>query len=45
MLKRMLDHLKFDEASLDYGLPQPASNRGYRPEQFARPFLGEALLP
>ena len=29
----MLDHLGFDRALLAAGLPQPGSNRGYRPEQ------------
>ena len=29
----MLDHLGFDRALLAAGLPQPGSNRAYRPEQ------------
>ena len=33
LIKRMLDHLGFDRALLAAGLPQPGSNRGYRPEQ------------
>ena len=33
LIKRMLDHLGFDRALLTAGLPQPGSNRGYRPEQ------------
>ena len=33
LIKRMLDHLDFDRALLAAGLPQPGSNRGYRPEQ------------
>ena len=33
LLKRMLDHLGFDAALAASPLPQPGSNRGYRPEQ------------
>ena len=33
LMKRMLDHLGFDAALTSSGLPQPGSNRGYRPEQ------------
>ena len=33
LVKRMLDHIGFDRALSDAGLPQPGSNRGYRPEQ------------
>lgn len=33
LVKRMLDHLGFDRALSGAGLPQPGSNRGYRPEQ------------
>lgn len=34
LMKQMLDHLGFDAALASCGLPQPGSNRGYRPEQF-----------
>ena len=30
VMKRMLEHLKFDAALMACGLPQPGSNRGYR---------------
>ncbi len=33
LIKRMLDHIGFDRALASAGLPQPGSNRGYRPEQ------------
>jgi hypothetical protein len=33
LMKRMLDHMKFDQALAGAGLPQPGSNRGYAPEQ------------
>lgn len=33
LLKRMLDGLDFKEAVQSWHLPQPGSNRGYRPEQ------------
>jgi len=33
LIKRMLDHLGFDHALSAADLPQPGSNRGYRPEQ------------
>ena len=33
LVKRMLDHIGFDQALSDAGLPQPGSNRGYRSEQ------------
>lgn len=33
LIKRMLDHIGFDRALSQAGLPQPGSNRGYRPEQ------------
>ena len=33
LIKRMLDHLGFDRALSQAGLPQPGNNRGYRPEQ------------
>jgi len=38
-LKRMLDHLYFDQALQASGLPQPGSNRGYRPEQLITQFM------
>ena len=39
LMKRMLDHLGFDGALSDCGLPQPGSNRGYRPEQLVLQFM------
>ena len=33
LLKRMLDGLGFKAAMQSWDLPQPGSNRGYRPEQ------------
>ena len=33
LIKRMLDHLGFDQALAGAGLPQSDSNRAYRPEQ------------
>jgi len=39
IMKRMLDHLGFDAALTAAGLPQPKSNRGYRPEQLITQFL------
>lgn len=39
LMKRMLDHLDFDAALRDCGLPQPGSNRGYRPEQLIVQFM------
>ena len=39
MMKRMLEHLNFDEALRSCGLPQPGSNRGYRPEQLITQFM------
>jgi hypothetical protein len=33
VMKRLLDHPAFDAALIACGLPQPGSNRGYRPEQ------------
>ncbi len=32
LIKRMLDHLGFEQELADASLPQPCSNRGYRPE-------------
>ena len=31
LMKRMLDHMEFDQALAGAGLPQPRSNRGYAP--------------
>lgn len=39
IMKRMLDHLEFDAALSSAGLPQPKSNRGYRPEQLLTQFM------
>lgn len=39
LLKRMLDHLGFDAALAESGLPQPRSNRGYRPVQLMVQFM------
>ena len=39
LLKRMLDHLHCDQALQTSGLPQPGSNRGYRPEQLMIQFM------
>lgn len=39
IMKRMLDHLGFESALKEAGLPQPGSNRGYRPEQLITQFL------
>lgn len=39
LLKRMLDHLGFDAALAARQLPQPGSNRGYRPEQLMTQFM------
>ena len=39
LLKRMLDHLGFDQALRACGLPQPGSNRGYKPEQLIVQFM------
>ncbi len=33
LMKRMLDRLGFESALAAAELPQPGSNRGYRPEQ------------
>ena len=42
LLKRMLDHMGFDSALADSGLPQPMSNRGYRPEQLVVQFIPDS---
>jgi hypothetical protein len=39
LMKRMLDRLRFQTALGESGLPQPASNRGYRPEQLITQFM------
>ncbi|MEQ1881546.1 MAG: IS1380 family transposase [Burkholderiales bacterium] len=39
LMKRMLDHLDFEAALGASGLPQPGSNRGYRPEQLIVQFM------
>lgn len=39
IMKRMLDHLGFDDALKQASLPQPGSNRGYRPEQLITQFM------
>ena len=39
LMKQMLDHLGFDAARASCGLPQPGSNRGYRPEQLLTQFM------
>lgn len=39
LMKRMLDHLKFEQALSESGLPPPGSNRGYAPEQLIVQFM------
>ena len=39
LMKRMLDHLGFESALSACGLPEPGSNRGYRPEQLITQFM------
>lgn len=39
LMKRLLDHLDFDSALKLAQLPQPDSNRGYRPEQLIIQFM------
>ena len=39
LMKRMLDHLGFEPVLAAAGLPQPGSNRGYRPEQLITQFM------
>lgn len=39
IMKRMLDHLGFEPVLAAAGLPQPRSNRGYRPEQLITQFM------
>ena len=39
LMKRMLDHLGFESALTAADLPQPGSNRGYRPEQLITQFM------
>jgi hypothetical protein len=38
-MKRMLDHLGFEAALKECGLPQPGSNRGYAPSQLITQFM------
>lgn len=39
LMKRMLDHLGFEQALKQAGLPAPGSNRGYAPEQLITQFM------
>jgi virulence-associated protein VapD len=39
LMKRMLDHLKFNQALESAQLPQPCSNRGYSPIQLVMQFM------
>jgi len=39
LMKRLPDHLGFDAALAAAGLPQPGSNRGYRPAQRITQFM------
>jgi len=39
LMKRLLDRIGFDSALQSCGLPQPLSNRGYRPEQLILQFM------
>lgn len=39
LMRRMLDHIGWDQALLRAGLPQPGSNRGYAPEQLVGQFM------
>lgn len=39
VMKQMLDHLHFARALQQARLPQPMSNRGYRPEQLILQFI------
>ena len=39
LMKRMLDHLGLETALAAAGLPQPGSNRGYRPAQLITQFM------
>ena len=39
LMQRLLDHLDFGGALRASGLPQPGSNRGYRPEQLIVQFM------
>lgn len=39
LMKRMLDYLRFDKILEQANLPQPGSNRGYRPEQLIVQFM------
>lgn len=39
LMRRMLDHMGWDQALERAGLPQPGSNRGYAPEQLVGQFM------
>ncbi len=39
IMKHMLNHLGFESVLTACGLPQPGSNRGYRPERFVTQFM------
>jgi hypothetical protein len=39
LMKRMLDHLEFEEALSQAGFPAPGSNRGYSPVQLITQFM------
>lgn len=39
LMKRMLEHIGFEQALDRAGLPQPGSNRGYAPAQLVQQFL------
>jgi hypothetical protein len=39
LMKRMLDHLQFEQALAQAGLPEPGSNRGYAPTQLITQFM------
>ncbi|MHB8623866.1 MAG: IS1380 family transposase [Sulfuricaulis sp.] len=39
LMKRLLDRIGFDSALRTSGLPEPGSNRGYRPEQLITQFM------
>jgi len=39
LMKRMLDHLQFEQALKTFLLPPKQSNRGYEPEQLVTQFM------
>jgi hypothetical protein len=39
LMRRMLEHIGWDKALANAGLPQPQSNRGYAPEQLVNQFM------